>query len=83
VDERRELRGFVTVKDQPNLTVLGVTIVTTPGVTLYRDSRGANEVPMDEADFWTAVQVGSRVDAQGTETGATTLTATEVSLEGN
>jgi hypothetical protein len=81
-DPRRELRGFVTAKAQPNLTVLGVTIVTT-GTTVYRDSRGATEEPMPEADFWAAVQEGSRVDAQGTETDTTTLTATEVALEGD
>jgi hypothetical protein len=85
VDSRRELRGFVEAggKNEPNLTVLGVTIVTTPGVTVYRDSRGATEVPMTEAEFWAAVQEGSRVDAQGTETDTTTLTATEVELEGD
>lgn len=84
-DPRRELRGFVEVggKNEPNLTVLGVTIVTTPGVTVYRDSRGATDVPMDEADFWAAVQEGSRVDARGTEAETTTLSATEVELQGD
>jgi hypothetical protein len=84
VDARRELRGFVEAggKNEPNLTVLGVTIVTT-GTTVYRDSRGASEVPMSPAEFWAAVQEGSRVDAQGTETDTTTLTATEVELQGN
>jgi hypothetical protein len=62
--------------------VLGVTIVTT-GTTVYRDSRGTTEVPMSSADFWAAVQEGSRIDAQGTETDSTTLTATEVELEGD
>jgi hypothetical protein len=81
-DPRRELRGFVTNKAQPNLTVLGVTIVTTDS-TLYRDSRGATEEPMTFAEFWAAVQEGSRVDARGTETDTTTLTATEVTLEGD
>lgn len=85
VDSRRELRGFVEAggKNEPNLTVLGVTIVTTPGVTVYRDSRGTTEVPMDEATFWSTVQEGSRIDAQGTETDTTTLTATEVELQGD
>ena len=82
IEDRRELRGFVTLKSQPNLTVLGVTIVTT-GTTVYRDSRGATEVPISSADFWAAVQEGSRVDAQGTETDTTTLTATEVELQGD
>jgi hypothetical protein len=83
-DPRRELRGFVEVggKNEPNLTVLGVTIVTT-GATVYRDSRGATEEPMTSAEFWAAVQEGSRVDARGTEADTTTLTATEVELQGN
>jgi len=80
-DTRTELRGFVEVdgKAEPNLTVLGVTIVTNPA-TEYRDSRGESESPMQPTDFWAAVQVGSLVDARGTAVG-TTLTATEVELE--
>lgn len=81
-DTRTELRGFVEVggKAEPNLTVLGVTIVTN-GATQYRDSRGSSESPMQAVDFWIAVQEGSLVDARGTETGVTTLTATELELE--
>ena len=81
-DTRTELRGFVEVggKSEPNLTVLGVTIVTT-GATVYRDSRGATDVAMSAAEFWAAVQEGSLVDARGTESGDTTLTATELELQ--
>lgn len=81
-DSRTELRGFVEVggKNEPNLTVLGVTIVTS-GSTLYRDSRGATDVGMSAAAFWAAVQEGSLVDARGTESGDTTLTATELELQ--
>lgn len=81
-DTRTELRGFVEVggNNEPDLTVLGVTIVT-HGETIYRDSRGGTEVAMDAVDFWAAVQEGSLVDARGTETGDTTLTATELELE--
>ena len=81
-DTRTELRGFVEGggKSEPNLTVLGVTIVTN-GSTLYRDSRGGTEVGMNAVDFWAAVQEGSLVDARGTETGSTMLTATELELE--
>ena len=81
-DTRTELRGFVETggKSEPNLTVLGVTIVTN-GSTQYRDSRGSSEVAMSSAEFWAAVQEGSLVDARGTETETTTLTATEVALE--
>lgn len=82
IDTRTELRGFVEVggKNEPDLTVLGVTIVTN-GETLYRDSRGATDVGMSAVDFWAAVQEGSLVDARGTETGDTTLTATELELQ--
>ncbi len=81
-DTRTELRGFVEVggNNEPNLTVLGVTIVTDGG-TVYRDSRGGTEVGMTAGDFWAAVQEGSLVDARGTETDTTTLTATELDLE--
>ena len=81
-DTRTELRGFVEVggKNEPNLTVLGVTIVTN-GSTQYRDSRGATDAPMNPADFWATVQEGSLVDGRGTETGDTTLTATELELQ--
>ena len=81
-DPRTELRGFVEAggKNDPNLTVLGVTI-NTVGVEVYRDSRGATDVPMTRADFWAAVQEGSLVDARGTESGDTTLAATELELQ--
>jgi len=81
-DTRTELRGFVEVdgKSEPNLTVLGVTIVTN-GATVYRDSRGSSDVGMSAVDFWVTVQVGSLVDARGTETGDTTLATTELELQ--
>ena len=81
-DTRTELRGFVEVggKSEPNLTVLGAIIVTN-GETLYRDSRGATDVVMSAAAFWAAVQEGSLVDARGTESGDTTLAATELELQ--
>jgi hypothetical protein len=83
-DTRTELRGFVEVggNNEPNLTVLGVTIVSN-GSTQYRDSRGGTEVGMSSAEFWAAVQEGSLVDARGTETGDTTLTASELELQGD
>jgi hypothetical protein len=81
-DTRTELRGFVEVggKNEPNLTVLGAIIVTN-GSTLYRDSRGATDVAMTAAEFWAAVQESSLVDARGTESGDTTLAATELELQ--
>jgi hypothetical protein len=77
---RSELRGFVETGgvSRPNLTVLGVTIVT-DGSTIFRDS---NKVAFANADdFWAAVGDGSLIDMNGTETGVTTLLATEVELE--
>ena len=81
-DTRTELRGFVEAggKNDPDLTVLGVTIVTSEG-TIYRDSRGTTEVGMTRVEFWAAVQEGSLVDARGTESGDTTLAATELELQ--
>ena len=81
-DTRTELRGFVETggKNEPNLTVLGVTLVTDGG-TVYRDSRGETEVAMNAADFWATVQVGSLVDGRGTESGDTTLAVTELELQ--
>ena len=60
--------------------MLGAIIVTN-GETLYRDSRGATDVVMSAAAFWAAVQEGSLVDARGTESGDTTLAATELELQ--
>lgn len=79
-DARTELRGFVETAGvaRPNLTVLGVTIETN-AATVFKDD---NEVVFATADeFWAAVAEGSLVDARGTETGVTTLLATEVELE--
>ena len=82
-DTETELRGFVEVggKAEPNLKVLDVTIVTDDASTVYRDSRGSSEVPMQPSDFWAAVQEGSLVEAQGTVIDTKTLAATEVELE--
>ena len=84
IDTRTELRGFVEIggKAQPNLVVLGVTIDTT-NVVQYWDSRGTSQTPLTEAEFWDLVQEGSLVDARGTEADSTTLSATEVELQGD
>ena len=85
-DPRSEtrLRGFVTdmVVAAPNLTVLGVTIQTTAGVTEFIDSRGSTEVEFEnEDDFWAAVNEGSLIDVKGTETDPQILLAEEIELE--
>ena len=79
-DPRTELRGFVTAASNPTLTVLAVIISTDSG-TVYRDSRGEIEVTMPEDDFWAAVGPGVLIEARGAETGAQSLSATEVALE--
>ena len=74
-----ELRGFVEVGgvNRPTLTVLGVTIETN-GATEYRD---ALDQPMLADDFWASVGEGTLIEAQGTETGMSTLLAEELELE--
>ncbi|MDJ0793326.1 MAG: DUF5666 domain-containing protein [Woeseiaceae bacterium] len=74
-----ELQGFVEVGgvSRPTLTVLGVTIETN-GATEYRD---ALDQPMLPDDFWAAVAEGTLIEAQGTETGMSTLLAEELELE--
>jgi hypothetical protein len=79
-DPRTELRGFVTAASNPTLTVLEVTISTDSG-TVYRDSRGEIEEVMQADDFWAAVGSGVLIEARGAETGAQSLSATEVALE--
>ena len=79
-DPRTELRGFVTLKAEPELTVLNVKIVTDTE-TVYWDSRGSSEVTMTAGAFWAAVQEGSLVDARGTEIDTQILDATELELQ--
>ena len=49
--------------------------------TVYRDSRGEIEEVMQADDFWAAVGSGVLIEARGAETGAQSLSATEVALE--
>ncbi|MDH3611672.1 MAG: DUF5666 domain-containing protein [Gammaproteobacteria bacterium] len=79
-----ELRGFVEAggENRPDLTVLGVTVQTVSGVTVFTDSRGDTEVEFaTEDDFWAAVGEGSLIDVKGTETDTQILLAEEVELE--
>jgi len=73
-----ELRGFVAQggANRPTLTVLGVSIDTSEAVF-----RNANRDPITADDFWAAVSAGSLINAKGTETNTTALTASEVELE--
>jgi len=76
-----ELRGFVEVGgvSRPDLTVLGVTVQTVSGTTIFRDSNEV-EFPTEDA-FWAAVGEGSLIDVKGTETAPQILLAEEVELE--
>jgi hypothetical protein len=77
-----ELRGFVEVggKNEPDLTVLSVTI-STNGATAYRDDRLGTNLPMLAVDFWAAVAEGSPVEAKGTEVSDRAMLADEIELE--
>ena len=77
-----ELRGFVEVggKNEPNLTVLSVTIRTN-GATVYRDDRLGTNLLMDPADFWLEVAEGSPVEAKGIEEADRAMLAEELELE--
>jgi len=72
------LRGFVETggANRPTLTVLGVSIDTSEAVF-----RNANRDTITADDFWAAVSAGSLINAKGTETNTTALTASEVELE--
>jgi len=76
VDTRTELQGFVEAVSQPSLTILGVTIDTSGAV--FRD---VDNSVLTSAQFFSMVGVNSLVKARGTETGDTTITATEIEFE--
>ncbi len=66
-DTRLELRGMVTVVSGTSLTILG-TQVNVAGLS-YTDSRGAVDVPMTQADFLAAAQVGATVKLRSNNNG--------------
>jgi len=76
VDPRTILQGYVTNVAEPTLTILGVTIETTGAV--FRD---VDDSILTPAEFFNLVDVNSLVKADGVESSATTITATEVELE--
>lgn len=77
-DPETIIQGFVESVAQPALTILGVSVETN-GQTVFRD---ANDVPFASAnDFFSAVGEGSVVKANGAETSATVVLATEVEIE--
>lgn len=77
IDTETELRGFVETVGQTTFAILGVTIET-GGSTVFRDT---DDSVIDAPTFFGRVTQGSLVQAKGTETSATTLTAVEVEFE--
>jgi len=76
VDPRTILQGYVTNVADPTLTILGVTIETNGAV--FRD---VDDSVLTRAEFFNLVDVNSLVKADGVESTATSITATEVELE--
>jgi len=73
-----EIRGFVDTVSQPRFTILGVTIETHGG-TVFRNADGT---PFNNAgDFFSVLDSGDAVDADGVETSQTTVLADEVEFE--
>jgi len=76
VDSRTILQGFVTNVADPTLTIMGVTIETNGAI--FRD---VDDSILTPGEFFNLVDVNSLVKVRGTESSATTITATEVELE--
>lgn len=76
VDSRTILQGFVTNVADPTLTIMGVIIETNGAI--FRD---VDDSVLTPGEFFNLVGVNSLVKARGTESSATTITATEVELE--
>jgi hypothetical protein len=64
---RLELRGMVTAASGTTLTILG-TAVDVNGLS-FTDSRGATDVPMTQAAFLAAAQVGATVKLRSNNNG--------------
>lgn len=71
------LQGFVESVSDPSYSLLGVSIQTT-GATVFRDFDGST---LTSFEFFNRLGVNDLVKAKGTESTATTITATEVSFE--
>ncbi len=76
-DTEAILQGFVETISEPSFTILAVTIETS-GVTVFRDE---NDVPISATEFFNRLTENSLVKAEGVESSATTISATEVEFE--
>ena len=74
--EDTELRAQVEAINRPLLTIAGVTVNTSGA-----EFRNVNDAVISADTFFAAVQVGDLVDADGFQTGTTSLDADEVELE--
>ncbi len=72
-----ELQGFVESAAHPTLIILGATIETN-GATVFRTLDGS---AISADDFFSQVQAGDLVKANGAEIGPTTILADEVQFE--
>lgn len=76
LDTETILQGFVTNVADPTVTILGVTIETNGAV--FED---VDDNTISSVEFFNQVGVNSLVKAKGTESSATTITASEVEFE--
>ncbi len=76
-DTETILRGFVESVTEPTITILGVTVHTGPG-TVFRD---AAENVLSASEFFALISAGSLIEAKGTESADTVITAEEVEIE--
>lgn len=72
-----EITGPVTAINDPEFSIEGA-LVQTDGATSFEDAAG---VSITAADFFAAVQIGSRVEAEGQSPAAGTLVADSVELK--
>ncbi len=76
-DPETRLQGFVETVSDPSLTILGVTIETN-GATIFRDE---NDLVISSTEFFNRVAAGDLIQAQGTESADTVITAEEIEFE--
>ncbi len=76
LDSETILQGFVSNVADPTVTILGVTIETSGA-----DFEDADDNTISSVEFFNQVGVDSLVKAKGTESSATTITASEVEFE--
>lgn len=77
LDDKTEIRGFVSSIAQPDFVILGVTI-STNGSTVFRD---VNDGVISDTEFFSQLAVNSEVNVDGSETGDTQMVASEVEFE--